>query len=198
MNTLKCQSKCIGFIPNIKMPLLKEHMIGQVKKLMKMENYSIDIDSKTLALALGFLDLTDDEDTTLLVSILTRAIDFSKWKITEVCLSRMHNAKGLVLLQNNYQKLCQLIVRLAMICPYFLLTLTFQLIVKLLLADRRNLELFIMLKEQLLAAKSWTLRRNYMLLYFEIKCTASFEFNRGVTMYAYKRIVGEKSPHFKL
>lgn len=62
-------------------------------------------------------------------------------------------------------------------------------ILKLLLLDRKGMEVYIKIREKCLGSKNWMLRRNFIKLYTYFKLNASFELNRSITPLVYKNIV---------
>lgn len=82
-------------------------------------------------------------------------------------------------------------------CPYFLLEKMHAVIFGLMLADRKNLEIYLKVRDKFQASRCWMHRRNYIKLYAYLKRNASYEFNRNIAPLLYKSILAEKNSLIK-
>ena len=82
-------------------------------------------------------------------------------------------------------------------CPYFLLEKMNAVILGLMLADRKNLEIYLKVRDKFQASRCWMHRRNYIKLYSYLKRNASYEFNRNIAPLLYKSILAEKNSLIK-
>jgi len=73
--------------------------------------------------------------------------------------------QSIKLLELNYDKICAVLLKLLITCPCYLVQLVCKVVLYLILSKRRNLDFFLMIKDKLLGSKTWTHRRNYLILY---------------------------------
>jgi len=93
------------------------------------------------------------------------------------------------LYQSQYEKITSCILRIFNNCPYFLLEGINQIILYLLLSDKKNMDIYQKLKEKYINSRCWSHRRNYIKLYAYFKINASYEFNRCISTLVYKNIL---------
>lgn len=91
--------------------------------------------------------------------------------------------------QSHLEKIVSHLIKIYSNCPYFLLEHMHQVIFRLLLIDRKGMEVYLKIREKCLGSKNWMLRRNFIKLYTFFKVNGSFDVNKSITPLVYKNIV---------
>jgi hypothetical protein len=136
-----------------------------------------------------------EEDANVLISLLTKAIELSRWRQLDVMLMKVTQLR---LLQSQYDRLEAVIMRLFGVCPYFLLTRLFTTCQHLFLTERKTLALFFRIKDKFMNSRCWCYRRNYILLYAHLRINTSLQFGKAIPLLNYKALINDKSVQLKM
>jgi len=150
---------------------------------------------ENLQLFLSIFTYETEEENNTYTTFLTKAVEESKWAQVEFLLQELSKVP---LNEQSFDKISMSLFKLILHCPYYLLEMVCQSILYLLLSKRKHLEFFLSLKDKLHCSKTWMQRRNYIILYAQIKAGSSYEFHKTVPVLNYKLIVKEKCIGVKL
>jgi hypothetical protein len=144
---------------------------------------------------LEILELNCEDDISNFTLLLGKQVDGCRWRNIELFLERVTEIK---LYQTQYERIMASVMKIYHNCPYFLLEKVHGVILYLMLNDRKNMEIYLKIKEKYVTSRCWVHRRNYIKLYAFLKINSSFEFSKQFPALVYKNILNEKSVLIKL
>ena len=168
------------------------------KQLLKGIRYHEFYLKMNQAVANKFLDLLEfdaEDDIGIYILMLGKQIEASQWKTILIFFERIAEIK---LCHSHLERLIGHVIKVYVGSPYFMLEELHQVILHLLMVDRKGMEVYLKLREKCLGAKNWMLRRNFIKLYAYFKKHASFDFNKLITPLVYKNIINEKNVLIKI